>query len=165
VGVGEISGLRVRRSLPGHTYEVLDVAFQQDEPWLVSGSANHEVHLWNARSGRLLRRWLCDLGRQRTFECLDLSPVGRLLAVGSGSYDGVLAPDFSVRLWSLDDGPPGLPLTGHEAPVTALAFDSAGARLASGARDGAVIVWDARSRHELWRVQADKTPVRSGPFL
>jgi WD40 repeat protein/tRNA A-37 threonylcarbamoyl transferase component Bud32/tetratricopeptide (TPR) repeat protein len=165
VGVGEISGLRERRSLAGHTYEVLDVAFHRDEPWLVSGSANHEVHLWDARSGRLLSRWLCDLGRQRTFECLALSPVGRLLAVGSGSYDGVLAPDFSIRLWSLDDGPPGLSLTGHEAPVSALAFDPAGARLASGDRDGVVIVWDARSRQELWRVQADRSPVRSVFFL
>ncbi len=165
VGVSEISGLRERRSLPGHTYEVPDVAFHQVEPWLVSGSANHEIHLWDARSGRLLRRWLCDLGRQRTFECLALSPVGRLLAVGSGSYDGILAPDFSVRLWGLDDGPPGLPLAGHEAPVTALAFDPDGARLASGARDGAVIVWDARSRQVVWRVQADNTPVRSVLFL
>ncbi len=165
VGVGDISGLRERRSLPGHTYEVVDAAFHQVEPWLVSGSANHEIHLWDARSGRLLRRWLCDLGRQRTFECLATSPVGRLLAVGSGSYDGILAPDFSVRLWGLDDGPPGLPLAGHEAPVTSLAFDPDGARLASGARDGAVIVWDARSRQEVWRVQADKTPVRSVLFL
>jgi WD40 repeat protein/tRNA A-37 threonylcarbamoyl transferase component Bud32/tetratricopeptide (TPR) repeat protein len=165
VGVGEISGLRERRSLAGHTYEVLDVAFHRDEPWLVSGSANHEIHLWDARSGRPLRRWLCDLARQRTFECLALSSVGRLLAIGSGSYDGVLAPDFSIRLWSLDDGPPGVPLTGHEAPVTALAFDPAGARLASGARDGAVIVWDARSRRELCRVQADRSPVRSVVFL
>ena len=102
---------------------------------------------------------------QRTFECLATSPVGRLLAVGSGSYDGILAPDFSVRLWGLDDGPPGLPLAGHEAPVTSLAFDPDGARLASGARDGAVIVWDARSRQEVWRVQTDKTPVRSVLFL
>jgi tetratricopeptide (TPR) repeat protein len=88
-----------------------------------------------------------------------------LLAVGSGSYDGILAPDFSVRLWGLDDGPPGLRLAGHEAPVTSLAFDPAGARLASGARDGTVVVWDARSRQEVWRVLADKTPVRSVLFL
>ena len=60
VGVGEISGLHERRSLPGHTYEIPDVAFHQVEPWVVSGSANHEIHLWDARSGRLLRRWLCD---------------------------------------------------------------------------------------------------------
>ncbi len=165
VGVAEISGLNERRSLPGHTYEVPAVAFHQVEPWLISGSANHEIHVWDARSGRLLRRWECDPRRQLVFECLATSPVGRLIAVGSGSHEGVLAPDFSVRLWDLDDGPPGLLLSGHEAPVTSLAFDPDGARLASGARDGAVIVWDARSRQEVWRVKADKTPVRSVLFL
>ena len=78
---------------------------------------------------------------------------------------GILAPDFSIRLWGLDEGPPGLPLAGHEAPVTSLAFDPDGARLASGARDGTVIVWDAGTRQVFWRVQADKTPVRSVLFL
>lgn len=62
--------------------------------------------------------------------------TGSLLATGGGE---------AVTVWSFQgDGPegtrPGI-LELHVQPVTALSFAWRGMRLASGARDGAVVVW------------------------
>lgn len=67
---------------------------------------------------------------------LAFDDTGTLLATGGGE---------AVTVWSFQgDGPegtrPGL-LELHAQPITALSFARRGMRLASGARDGAVIVW------------------------
>ena len=67
---------------------------------------------------------------------LAFDDTGTLLATGGGE---------AVTVWSFEgDGPegtrPGV-LEFHVQPVTALAFARRGMRLASAARDGAVVVW------------------------
>ena len=53
-----------------------------------------------------------------------------------------------ATVWSFDgDGPEGTQpgeLEGHIAPITSLSFTRQGRRLASGGRDGVVVVWDVR---------------------
>ena len=68
---------------------------------------------------------------------------GTLLATGGGN---------SVTVWSFQgEGPegthPGV-LEFHVQPITALSFAQQGRRLASGARDGAVIVWSLQESGE-----------------
>ena len=58
----------------------------------------------------------------------------------SGSDDG------TVRIWDAVTGDPvGVPLTGHDGPVNAVAIGRAGDRdiIVSGSGDGTVRIWDA----------------------
>ena len=64
---------------------------------------------------------------------------GTLLATSGGNC---------ATVWSFDgDGPEGTQpgeLEGHIAAITSLSFTRQGRRLASGGRDGVVVVWDLR---------------------
>lgn len=74
---------------------------------------------------------------------LAFNSSGTLLATGGGE---------AVTVWSFEgSGPegtrPGI-LELHVQPVSALAFARRGMRLASGGRDGAVVVWSLRASGE-----------------
>ncbi|MEC7985280.1 MAG: hypothetical protein VX278_08955, partial [Myxococcota bacterium] len=69
--------------------------------------------------------------------------TGTLLATGGGE---------AVTVWSFQgNGPEGTEpgvLDFHVQPITTLEFAPRGMRLASGARDGAVILWSLKSHGE-----------------
>jgi serine/threonine protein kinase/WD40 repeat protein len=76
---------------------------------------------------------------------LAFAPDGRILAIGTLEQ---------VRLWTLAAAPePLVRLPGHRGAVTALAFDAAGRRLATGGEDRLIEVWDLDGvRRELGRL-------------
>jgi hypothetical protein len=54
--------------------------------------------------------------------------------------------DNSVKLWSLPDGKLLATLTGHKSSILKLAISPDGKMMASGDRDGVVILWDIEKR-------------------
>lgn len=82
-------------------------------------------------------------GRRAEVTCLARSNGGQLVAVGYA--------DGAIVLWNTKDGTEGPTFQGHKGAVTALAFDANDARLASGARDTSIIVWDVVGERGLYR--------------
>ncbi|KAJ3314266.1 hypothetical protein HDV04_000632 [Boothiomyces sp. JEL0838] len=70
--------------------------------------------------------------------------------------------DGSIRIW--DSGVVTV-FNGHRAPVTCLAFDSKGARLASGSADTDVILWDVVAEIGLNRFKGHKDQVTCLAFI
>src|SRR5262249_58633420 len=111
----------------------------------LSGSHDRSVRLWEAASGRLLRRLTAE--NPGPVWAAAFSPDGRMVASGSG--------DRLVRVWDARTGAKlfdssGVP-GGHQDGVTALAFSPDGRRLLSAggepaegedhARDYALRLW------------------------
>ena len=65
------------------------------------------------------------------------SPDGKYLAV---------ATSIGIWLYDVDTSQAIDLLTGHEAPVTSIAFSSDGQTLASGCEDNIIIIWDTETR-------------------
>jgi WD40 repeat protein len=110
--------------------------FTHDGLRVIGGSPACAVGEWDAVTGKLLRR----RGRLPFRPgCLAAHPDDRHVATGAF---GSGAPTANVAILDLDNSEPARMLAGHRAPVSAVAYSPDGSRLASGAQDGEVILWN-----------------------
>jgi WD40 repeat protein len=124
---------------------LVSMVLSPDGDIVACGSQDKSVHFWR----RSTEQDSMMAGYPGKPSALAFDNTGTLLATGGGE---------AVTVWSFQgDGPegtrPGV-LNLHVQPVTSLAFAHRGMRLASGARDGAVVVWALRSNGEGYVVGA-----------
>ena len=119
-----------KQRLTGHAGTVWSVVWSPDGRYLASGAGDNRVHVWNAETGRLLRKFT---GHTRSVVSLAWSPDGRYLASGSD--------DNTVRVWEASTGQLQRTLTGHTNWVNSVAWSPDGRYLASGSKDRTVCVW------------------------
>ncbi|VDB96523.1 unnamed protein product [Peniophora sp. CBMAI 1063] len=124
--------------LYGHTGVIRDLAFSSDGKRIVSGSYDHTIRIWDAKSGQMLGKPL--EGHTDAIETVAFSPDDKRIISG--------ADDTTIRIWDVDSGlMEGKPLEGHRDPVISVAFTSDGKRIMSGANDKKVRIWDAETGH------------------
>jgi WD40 repeat protein len=134
--------------LHGHEHYVDALALSTDGKTLISGGLDRGLHLWDLVSGHEIASLV---GHKRAVAAVALSPDGRLAATAGGSaahpYD--VDEPRRIRLWDVVSGKEVAHFEGHTADVTCLAFSPDGARLVSGLRDTAVLVWDMTALPQL----------------
>jgi len=77
----------------GHTSWVCSVAFSPDEKYIVSGSYDKTVRLWDSNTGKELRKFKGHIG---SVSSAAFSPDGK--SIVSGSDDG------SLKIWTSSTG-------------------------------------------------------------
>ena len=115
---------------------LVSMVLSPDGDIVACGSQDNSVHFWR-RSTSLDSMMSGYPGKP---SALAFDSTGMLLATGGGE---------AITVWSFEgDGPegtrPGV-LELHPEPITNLRFSSSKKRLASGARDGSVVVWSLRN--------------------
>lgn len=130
--------------LEGHTDSVHNVAFSPNRDVLASVSADKTTHLWNPRTGKLLRTINTGRGSGLVF-----SPDGNILASGGGK-------NRVVNLWNPNTGKLIKALKGHEGTVNSVAFKPDGTVLASGTPDGNIRLWNIEARKLIRVLDAKK---------
>jgi WD40 repeat protein len=160
-------GVRLR----GHETPVHAVAFFPDGRRALSASGlllggqddpiDCVVRLWDLESGKMHRAF-----RRHTAPVLALavSADGQQVLSGGGTLTGMAtekAPvDCTLRLWGVERGTEQARLTGHTAPIQAVAFVPGKDRAISCAADGTVREWDLDGAGELRRLDGLPTPQR-----
>ena len=127
-------GVRLFRTLEGHTSVVFSVAFDRSGGMLASGSNDNTVKLWEVSSGKLLRTLE---GHTSAVVCVAFDRSGGILASASA--------DNTVKLWEASSGKLLRSLEGHTNLVSSIAIDRSGGILASGSEDNTVKLWEASS--------------------
>ncbi|KIJ15929.1 hypothetical protein PAXINDRAFT_176399 [Paxillus involutus ATCC 200175] len=121
-----------------HTAPVMDVAFAKQGSILFSASLDGTVRAFDLIRYRNFRTFTSPSPVQ--FSALAVDPSGEVVAAGS-------TDSFEVFLWSVQTGKLLDVLSGHEAPISSLAFCPSGAnQLASGSWDRTVRIWSVFGR-------------------
>jgi WD40 repeat protein len=130
--------MRYSGVIQAHESEIRSITFTPDGRRIVTGSLDHTVKVWDARSRRLLATLK---GHKAAVCCVAVSPEGNRLASGSR--------DDTIKLWDTVTGKELLTLKGHSGSVYSVAFSPDGKRLASGSTDKTIKLWDTGTGKEL----------------
>jgi len=122
----------------GHTRSVNSVKFSPDGRWVLSGSDDGTVKLWDVVTGKEVRTFA---GHTDRISSVAFSPDGRQVLSGSN--------DETVKLWDMVTGREVRTFTGHTDPVCSVAFSPDGKQVLSGS-------WGPDNNFKLWDVVTGK---------
>ncbi len=123
-------------------------------PKLASGGLNQRLHIWDLATGQIQQTIVEH--RYPVF-CLDFSPDGQTLALGSMQE--------TIELWDLGNGdrPPTLQnvLEGHSLGVFSLHFTPDGQMLISRSLEETIKIWDLKTGELIQSLDSHAGPVWS----
>ena len=126
----------VQRVLQDPPAQVFGVAFSPNGRYLAAGRSDLAVRIWDLTTGQV---WETPLDHGALVYTVAFHPTLDLLASG----DGVSTADGLLRLWDLAVVPPAPRAAwGYTGFVRSVAFSPDGARLAVGAKDGTLCLWN-----------------------
>lgn len=140
-----------------HTSGVTACELSKKGSILFTSSLDGSIRAWDLIRYRNFRTFTAPT--RLSFSCLAVDPAGEVVAAGS-------IDSFDIHLWSVQTGQLLDRLSGHEGPVSTLAFAPDGSRLISGSWDKTARIWDIFNRtqtSEALLLQADVLRVAFRP--
>ena len=102
--------------------------------------------VWEVETGKKLAQFTADPETRGQVDSLTVAPSGQVL---TGGYDK--AAGGIIKMWDAADHTFARGLTGHPGRVKAMAFNSAGTRMASSCQGDRLIIWDTKTWEPLHR--------------
>ena len=120
-------------SLQGHSSDINAIAYSPDGNYIISGSEDKTIRVWNATTSQCVAGPL--LGYTCGVICIAYSPDGAQIVTGGR--------DCTIRIWNATTGQcVAGPLQGHTYPVTSVAYSPNGSHVVSSSTDMTIKVWN-----------------------
>ena len=117
-----------------HTGRVSSVTYSPDGRYIVSGSWDKTVRVWDAETGEPIRELPCN------------DDVNGIAFSPDGHHIAAALDDSTVRIWdSTTWEPAGSPLRGHDGGIRCIAYSPDGRRMVSGNWNGRICVWSTET--------------------
>jgi WD40 repeat protein len=142
-------------TLKGHTEAVYALAFTPDGKYVVTGSGDRSLKVWETAGGKEFKTFAGPAGHQNLVLSVSLSPDGSLIASG--------ASDNTARVWDFPRTTPLREIAKSEG-AGALAVSPDGTRLAGGGKDGGVRIWNIADGKEIFLLAGHAGPVTGVAF-
>ncbi len=139
-----------------HSERVYCVTFSPDGRYLVSGSVNRQVNVWEVGTTKLSDYMK---GHTKFVWSLAFSPDGKTLASASG--------DGTVFLWNMEKRSHFRIEESHYAivlPLYGVAYSPQNDYFAAGCADGVVRLWSTTSKRPPWKLKGHKSEIYSVAF-
>ncbi|WP_017303042.1 ankyrin repeat domain-containing protein [Spirulina subsalsa] len=141
-------------TLTGHYKAMTTVAFSADSQWLVSGSSDRTLKLWNVATGEAVRQFY-QMG-QEAITIVQFSPDGQYIFAGTSAG--------KVHIWEIESGICLYNLTVDSQGITALAVSPDGLYLMTGGYQGRVQLWEIATGRCLRTFSGHQTPITAVQF-
>ncbi|MBW4478464.1 MAG: hypothetical protein KME54_16760 [Tolypothrix brevis GSE-NOS-MK-07-07A] len=141
------------RTLTGHTESVNTIAFSVDGKYLISGSDDSKLKVWDWQTGVEVRALT---GHTHSVTAIALSVDGKYLISGSS--------DSTLKVWDWQTGVEVRTISGHTDRVNAIALSVDGKYLISGSSDSTLKVWDWQTGVEVRTIQGHTDKVYTIAF-
>jgi WD40 repeat protein len=133
--------------------QIRHIAFSPNGKFLVGGSENGKIRIWNVNTGNVERSFAAHTAK---IQGLEFNPDGTLLASAS--------EDSTVKLWDVSNWTLRGTLIGHRSGVYEIAFSPDGKLLLSGSDDKTARLWDVASSKEIITPIQHNSPVWAVDF-
>ncbi|KAH6626884.1 WD40-repeat-containing domain protein [Chaetomium sp. MPI-SDFR-AT-0129] len=140
-----------------HTSGITACEFAKKGNVLFTASLDGSIRAWDLVRYRNFRTFTA--GERLSFSCMAVDPSGEVVAAGS-------IDSFDVHIWSVQTGQLLDRLSGHEGPVSSLAFAPNGGLLVSGSWDRTARIWsifDRTQTSEPLQLQSDVLDITFRP--
>jgi WD40 repeat protein len=138
IALWDVRNRAVVRQFKGHTWYVTSLAFTPDGQFVVSGSADRTVKLWDVAAGTERATFTnYNLGHGvHDVSSVRLSPGGKMMATAASGGGQ------RITIQQVPGGKEIIRYRGHQNFVTDMAFSPDECTLISGSLDGTVRLWD-----------------------
>ncbi len=142
-------------TMKGHTEAVYSVAFTPDGKYVVSGSGDHTLKVWDSATGKEIKSFGGPAGHQNLVMSVSISPDGSLIASGG--------TDNTAKIWDFPSSTSLRSLAKSEG-ASILAVSPDGSKLAGGDKDGHVKIWNSADGKELFQLNGHRGAVTGLAF-
>jgi WD40 repeat protein len=131
--------------------EITSLTFSEDERYLIAGSKNGNISIWDATSD---------------YELVDLfiahgSSVNAIATTKDSSYFVTAGTDKLIKIWNFADLKLIKTLQGHKSSVDALVVSSDSKTIISSGNDDSIKIWEYDSQAEPITLKAHKSAVNT----
>lgn len=137
----------------GHSKSVWAAAISVDNRYVLSGSQDNTLKLWDVSSGSEIRTFH---GHSDVITTVQFSRDGRYAL--SGSHD------YNLLLWDISTGEKIRTFTGHTDGINVVTFSSDGRYALSGSDDGTLRLWDIERGVEIRKFEGHSYWTSSAAF-
>ncbi len=133
-------------ALEGHTGFINDFDWSPDSQFIVSGSQDGTARIWDVATGNIVRTIQLKNGRIQGPVWVAYNPDGTRIASLNPEND-------TIHVWDIATDDELSILQGHQAHVSAFAWNLEGTQLASSSFDGTLRIWDAETSQLLQTIE------------